>query len=84
MNPNRKENATSSNSIIIRRKDVLAILGCTLYMFQKLIDLGRIRPRHIKDAKGRNVGLPLYVRAEIVKLRAELQEQCEMESNIQA
>lgn len=56
----------------VRRKEALALMGVTRDTFEKLIELGHVKPRWVRDKRGRQVGYALYWTPELCAVKQAL------------
>ena len=58
---------TLPDTVLVRRKDVMAFLGISRDQFRAMVESGSITPRWLRfDRKGRPQGRPMYSRKEVL------------------
>lgn len=58
--------------LLMRRKDVMALLGVSREALDKLVDAGRLRKQYVRfDEHGNGVGHPYFVRVDVEAVARE-------------
>lgn len=60
---------TLPDTVLVRRKDVMAFLGISRDQFRAMVESGSITPRWLRfDRRGRPQGRPMYSRKEVLRM----------------